>query len=150
MKMRRGFKKTFGLYPFLPGELLRLTVYHPLDAIIIRNIVRKLASSLGYGLFDQMCIATTVFEVAYEITVCAGRGEIIISWYEDGPERRGLEFFCHDRGLNTPQLTAALQASSNGTGYKLNFLDLKKLVDEFKVALDPRYGNCVSIIKWME
>ncbi len=125
-----------------------MPLHRTIDAAIVRVAVRKLANFLGYNLIDQARISTAVFEVAHDIVAYAGQGEIAISWHDDGAGRKGLEFFCHDRGLNALELTAVLPI--NGNGNKSNFIHVKRLVDEFKVAQDPEHGNCVTIIIWME
>ncbi len=143
-------QKTFDFFSFPPGEVERLPLHSSIDAAIIRIAARKLADFLGYSLIDQARISTAVFEIAYDIVSYAGQGEIVISWHEDGAGRKGLEFFCHDQGLNALELTAVLPTNGNGTKNKSNFINAKRLVDEFKVAQNPEHGNCVTIVIWKE
>lgn len=131
------------------GEVQRLRLHDALDAVIARATVRKLADSLGYSLVDQVRITTAIFEIARDIVTYAGQGEIIIYKCKNDSGRKGLEFFCNDQGLNASRLTSVLQAGGDDTHNKLNFLSLKKLVDQFNVSQDPEYGNCVTIVKWM-
>ncbi|MEW5958014.1 MAG: hypothetical protein AB1801_09845 [Chloroflexota bacterium] len=130
-------------------EVQRLTLHDSLDAAIARATVRKLAASFGYSLIDQGRIAAMISEIAHDLVTYAGQGEIVISWQEDnGP--KGLAFFCHDQGLAAAELTTVLQTGGAKTQDKLNLLGLRKLADEFKVTIDPKYGNCVSAIIWQE
>ena len=135
---------------YLTGEIERLTLQTALDAITTRALIRRLANSVGYNVLDQVRISSAIFEIARDIVAYAGRGEIIISWREDTPQRKGLHFFCHDGGLNDPRLTAMFQAGGKDTHNKLNFLGLRKLVDEFSFTKDPEHGNCVTIMKWID
>lgn len=146
--MNGRMKRKPGRNPFVE-EIQRLTLHNTLDVVIARATVRKLADSQGYSLIDQVRISTAIAEVANYIVTYAGQGEIVISWRQDASGQHGLEFFCHDQGLNTPELTSILQAGGDDTGNKLNLLGLKKLVDEFEVTEDARHGNCVKLIKWM-
>ncbi len=130
-------------------EIQRLNLHDALDAVIARATVRKLAASLGYSLVDQVRITTAIFEIARDFVTYAGQGEIVISKCKNDSGRTGLEFFCNDQGLNASRLTSMLQVGGDDPHNKLNFLSLRKLVDEFKVTQDPKDGNCVTIVKWM-
>ena len=134
----------------LTEEVQRLVLDNTLDPIIVRTTVRKLADSLGYSLLDQVRISTAIFEIAQDYVAYAGKGEIIVSWRKDTTQLKGLHFFCHDCGLNDPKLTTILLAGGSETHNKLNFLGLRRLVDEFTFTQDPEYGNCVTVIKWIE
>jgi serine/threonine-protein kinase RsbT len=144
-QIRRKPRKTFS-----PGVIQRLTLHKPLDAAIARTSVQGLAVDLGYSLIDQVRLSTAIFEIADNIVTHAGQGEIVIYWHEEA-YYKGLQFFCHDRGLHAPQLTAILeQTDGDETERKLNFLSLRQLVDEFKFTEDPEYGNCVTMAVWVE
>jgi serine/threonine-protein kinase RsbT len=143
-QIRRKPKKAFS-----PGVIQRLSLSKPLDAAIARTTVRELATDLGYSLVDQVRLSTAIFEIADKIVTHAGQGEIVIYWREEA-HCKGLQFFCNDQGLHTPQLAALLQTGGDETESKLNFLRLKQLVDEFKFTEDPKYGNCVTMAVWLE
>lgn len=143
-------EKNFSEYALPGGEIQHLSLSNAQDAIIARATVRDLAASLGYNLFDQIRISTAIYEIARDIVVYAGQGEIVITWAEDTLQRKGLRFLCHDSGLSDPRLTAMFQTGGHETHNKLNFMGLQKLVDEFSFAKDPGYGNCVTVIKWIE
>lgn len=128
----------------------RLSLQNSLDAVIARATVRKLAASFGYSLIDQVRIATAIFEIADRIVSYAGKGEIVITWRKDDPWHQGLSFFCNDLGIGAPELTSMLQTGGDETSDKLNFLGLKRLADEFEVAANPHYGNCVTAVIWKE
>ncbi len=130
------------------GEVLeRLHLKNSLDAVAARATVRKLAGSLGFGLVDQIRIATAIFEIGYNIVSCTGEGIIIIYWREED-ERAGLEFFCHGGSLNTSELATVLQTDGNASYSKLILIGLKKLADQFELVKDPKYGNCFRAVIW--
>ena len=131
-----------------PGAVQRLILQKPLDIAIARTTVRKLADSLGYSLIDQVRLSSAVFEIADNIVACAGRGEIVISWYEDA-KHKGLQLFCNDQGLHAPKLTTILQTDGCNPEYRSS-MELKQLVDEFEFKEDEKHGNCVTIALWLE
>ena len=91
---------------------------------------------MGYTLLDRVRISTAIFEIARDFVVYAEQGEIVISWREDEPTRKGLTFFCHDCGQNSPKLTSKFQTGGQNSQNRLNFLSLRKLVDEFEFKKD--------------
>ncbi len=131
------------------GGIYRLTLNNTIDTLNARSLARKLAELFGYNLIDQVQIATAVFEIARDIVIYAGQGEIVVSWREDDGQHKGLEYFCNDDGRHTLALTTVLQTGGDNTCDKLNLLGLRKLMDEFQVAEDVEHGNCVTMIKWM-
>jgi serine/threonine-protein kinase RsbT len=133
----------------LAEKIQHLSLRNAFDVDIARATVRKLAGSRGYSLLDQVRISTAIYEIARDLIAYAGRGEITISWREDNPKYRGLVFSCNDCGLSDPTLTAKLQTGGYNSNNKLNFLSMRKLVDEFEFAMDPERGNCVTVVKWI-
>jgi len=132
------------------GEIQCLILHNLFDTISVRAAVRQLARSLGYSLIDQARVSTAVFEIARHIVLYAGQGKVNIFWREDDLNRQGLEFLCHYCGLNEPRLTLIWQTGGCEPNDRLNFVDLKRLVDEFKFANDPTYGNCITLVKWLK
>ncbi len=135
-------------YTDTSNELARLTLHNALDTIIARTTVRQLATTMGYSLLDRVRISTAIFEIARDFVVYAGEGEIVISWREDDLLNKGLTFLCHDCGRNNPRLAALFQTDGQDNNNKLNFMGLRKLVDEFEYRKDPDNGNCVTLVKW--
>lgn len=133
----------------LAREVQRLSVQSSLDMIIARTTVRKLADTLGYSFDGQVRLSMAISEIARHLLTFAGRGKIVISWREDSPECKGLEFFCYDDDSHGSWLNAVLQAGDNGTHNTLNLMSLKKLSDIFKLTEHPEYGSCVTIVKWI-
>ncbi len=133
----------------LSGQTHYLNLHNSLDAVIARAAVRKLADAVGYSLADQARLSSAVYEIARTIVSYAGQGQIMVSWREDDPDHKGLECCCHDRGQDAPQLTTILKAGEDSTASKLNYLSLRRLVDEYKVTKDNEHGNCVTLVKWM-
>ncbi len=134
----------------LAGGICRLDLNNTIDTFNARAIARKLAELFGYDLVDQAQIATAVFEVARDIMLYAGQGEIVVSWREDDRHHKGLEYFCNDHGQHFAALTTVLQTGGNNTTDKLNLLGLRKLMDEFQVTEDAEHGNCVTMVKWIQ
>jgi serine/threonine-protein kinase RsbT len=134
-----------------PGQILhQFNLQNSLDAVIARATIRKLAASLGFSLVEQVRIATAIFEIAYNLVTYAGQGEIVISWHEADDGRAGLEFFCHDRGLRSSELTTVLQTNRPHSYSQMNLLGLRRLADKFEFKKDRHYGNSVKAVIWKE
>jgi serine/threonine-protein kinase RsbT len=134
----------------IPGQILhQLSLQNSLDAVVARATVRKLAASLGFGLVEQVRIATAIFEIAYNLVTYAGQGEIVISWHE-AEDRAGLEFLCHDRGLQSSELTNVLETDEPHSYSQMNLLGLRRLADKFEFKKDSHYGNAVKAVIWKE
>ncbi len=135
----------------LSGGVYRLNLSRSLDPIIARATVHRLAAALGYRLVDQVRLATAVFQIAWDFVTFAGQGQISISWQENADRCRGLRICFSDYGTSTDTLALMLKTGGGfNTRDKLNYFDLKHLVDEYEVSQGSDQGNSVTIIKWLE
>lgn len=118
------------------------------DLVPARAQARALAVRLGFSRTDATLIATAVSEIARNIVVHVGSGNVIIKpvFNED---RYGLVVVAKDAGPGIPDVRAALEegwASRGGLG--LGLPGARRLMDEFEVASDPGRGTTVTMIKW--
>jgi serine/threonine-protein kinase RsbT len=111
---------------------------------------REVASRLGFSRTDGTLIATAISEVARNILVHAGTGEILIEpVYED--DRRGIRVAAHDTGPGIRDVEAALSdgyASRGGLG--LGLCGARRLMDELEIDSEPGQGTTVTMVKWRE
>jgi serine/threonine-protein kinase RsbT len=113
-----------------------------------RAQARALAVRLGFSRTDATLIATAVSEVARNIVVHVGRGELIIKPILN-EDRYGLVVIAKDRGPGIQDVRAALEqgwASRGGLG--LGLPGARRLMDEFEIASEPGQGTTVTMIKW--
>jgi serine/threonine-protein kinase RsbT len=118
------------------------------DMVPARAEARALAARLGFTRTDATLIATAVSEIARNIVVHAGYGEIHLkAVFED--DRRGLVVVAIDRGPGIRDLDSALEpgyASRRGLG--LGLPGARSLMDEFDITSDADSGTTVTMKKW--
>jgi serine/threonine-protein kinase RsbT len=118
------------------------------DMVPARAEARALATRLGFTRTDATLIATAVSEIARNIVVHAGRGEIRLkAVYED--DRRGLVVVAEDEGPGIRDVESALEpgyASRRGLG--LGLPGARSLMDEFEIKSNADRGTTVIMKKW--
>ncbi len=109
---------------------------------------RALAERLGFSRTDATLIATAISEIARNIVVHAGSGEILMTpVYED--DRYGLVITARDAGPGFRDAGTALEdgyVSSAGLG--LGLPGARRLMDEFEIASELGKGTTVTMKKW--
>jgi serine/threonine-protein kinase RsbT len=109
---------------------------------------RALAERLGFSRTDATLIATAISEVARNIVVHVGKGEIVMRpLYE--AERYGIVVIARDEGPGIRDVQAALQdgyASRGGLG--LGLPGARRLMDEFELHSELDQGTTVTMTKW--
>jgi serine/threonine-protein kinase RsbT len=118
------------------------------DLVVARAKGRALALELGFSKTDATLIATAISEVARNIVVHAGTGEIRMSPVLE-ERRRGLVVVAVDDGPGIRDLESALElgyASRGGLG--LGLPGVRRLMDEFAIESDVDQGTRVRMTKW--
>lgn len=118
------------------------------DVVIARQRGREIASLLGFSASDLALIATAISELARNIVLYAGSGEIEIGHAEQ-TERRGIEIVARDQGpgiRNIPQAMRDGFSTSGGLG--LGLPGVKRLMDDFEIHSRPGRGTTVTVRRW--
>jgi anti-sigma regulatory factor (Ser/Thr protein kinase) len=117
------------------------------DLVPARAEARALAARLGFSRTDATLIATAVSEIARNIVVHVGSGELVMkSIAED--TRCGIEVIATDKGPGIRDVTSVLAhgyASRGGLG--LGLPGARRLMDDFTIDSDDR-GTTVRMKKW--
>jgi serine/threonine-protein kinase RsbT len=126
----------------------RVAIASDEDMVKARAEGRALAAQLGFSKTDATLVATAISEVARNIVVHAGRGEIVMRPVYDS-HRHGIVVVARDSGPGIRDLDAAMRdgfGSPGGLG--LGLPGAKRLMDEFH--LDSRLGDgtTVTMKKW--
>ncbi len=118
------------------------------DMIAARAAARSLASELGFTRTDATLIATAVSEIARNIIVHAGRGQLVMrSVVEDA--RYGLQVVATDSGPGIRDIASALEQGYAGRGgLGLGLPGARRLMDEFALESDADSGTTVTMTKW--
>jgi serine/threonine-protein kinase RsbT len=132
------------------AEEARMQVESDTDIVPARARGRALAAALGFSRTDATLVATAISEIARNIVVHAGRGEIELRpAYE--PDRRGVVVVASDDGPGIRDVDAALREGF-GTkgGLGLGLPGVRRIMDEFAIDTAPNRGTKVTMHMWRE
>jgi anti-sigma regulatory factor (Ser/Thr protein kinase) len=134
-------------YVSLPN--VRVPIRHTADAATARQRLRELAYRRGFLEVAVEGLATAVSELAHNILVHAGSGEISIAFVEqDG--RRGLCIVASDNGPGIADVERALKDDySTGLGLGLGLSSARRFADDFELASALGQGTVVTLKKWL-
>jgi len=118
------------------------------DIVRVRQIVRRWAVELGFGLVDQTKIVTAASEIARNTVDYGGGGEVLVESLSANA-RRGLRLVFEDKGPGIQNIDEALKdgfTTSRGLGLGLG--GARRLATEFSVESRPGEGTRVSLTRW--
>ncbi|HEY9577369.1 MAG TPA: anti-sigma regulatory factor [Pseudobacillus sp.] len=119
------------------------------DIVAARQLGRNVAKDLGFGTVDQARITTAISELARNIYLYAGQGQVCIEKTE-AAGKTGLIIISEDQGPGIQDLRKAMEdgfSTSGGLGAGLP--GVKRLVDEFTIDSTPGEGTLIRAIKWL-
>jgi serine/threonine-protein kinase RsbT len=130
------------------SDEVQFEVERDADIVPARAGGRALASQMGFSRTDATLIATAISEVARNIVVHAGSGEIVVR-REDGIDRYGLMVEARDSGPGIPDVEAAME-EGYGTkgGLGLGLPGTRRIMDEFEIESEVGRGTTVTMRKW--
>jgi len=118
------------------------------DIVTVRHAVRRQALKIKLSLVDQTKIVTAASELARNMFVYAGGGEVILELL-DKDVRQGLRAHFVDKGPGIPDINLALRDGfTTGSGMGLGLGGAKRLVNEFSIESTPGEGTHVTITRW--
>jgi serine/threonine-protein kinase RsbT len=127
---------------------IRVFVSSDADIVLARQMGRALAGTLGFSASEATLIATGISELARNIVLYAGQGEVIIERLERG-ERRGVSVVARDEGPGIPDVDQAMQAGySTSSGLGLGLPGVRRLTDDLEIVSEVGKGTCVTVRKW--
>jgi serine/threonine-protein kinase RsbT len=130
------------------ADEVRVPIDSDADLVVARAEGRAMAERLGFPRPDPPLIATAISEVARNIVVHVGRGEIVLRPLEEA-DRYGLVVIASDEGPGIRDIEAALRDEYSGRGgLGLGLPGARRLMDDFDVASDADTGTTVTMRKW--
>jgi anti-sigma regulatory factor (Ser/Thr protein kinase) len=130
------------------NDRVSLPIRSDADLIVARARSRALADALGFSRTDATLIATAVSEIARNIIVHAGAGEIEMTPLRN-EAKSGLRVVASDQGPGIRDATLALEEGYAGRdGLGLGLAGVRRLVDEFSIATEIDEGTTVTMTKW--
>lgn len=131
----------------MEGEI-RVGIETDADLVIARAEGRAMAQRLGFRRPDPTLIATAISELARNLVMHVGHGEIIMRPIVED-RRSGVLVIVRDEGPGIADVDAALRlghASRGGLG--LGLPGARRLMDEFEIDSQPGKGTTVTMRKW--
>ncbi len=127
---------------------VRVPITSDADLVTARAQGRAMAQRLGFPRPDPTLIATAISEIARNIVVHVGEGEIVLRPFQD-THRYGLVVIASDHGPGIRDVEAALRDNYSGRGgLGLGMPGARRLMDEFEVESDADSGTTVVMKKW--
>lgn len=119
------------------------------DIVSARQVGRDIARKTGFGTVDQARIATAISELARNIYLYAGSGQIC---YEviDNINQKGMRILAIDAGPGIADISRVMQdgyTTSGGLGAGLP--GVKRLMDEFDIKSEIEKGTEMKATKWV-
>jgi len=129
-------------------EPIVININNEFDIVLARQKGREVSKELQFGGVDQARITTAISELARNIYLYAGSGQITISVLEESG-RKGIHISAVDNGPGINDIRMVLQdgySTSGGLGAGLP--GVKRLMDSFDIDSMPGTGTTISITKW--
>ena len=121
-----------------------------LDILTARQRGRAMAAELGFSSSSLTLIATAISELARNILLYAGRGEIVLSRLQENG-RPGIAVKAQDDGPGIPDVNLAMQSGySTSRSLGLGLPGVRRLMDEFVIVSEPRTGTIVTAKIWIQ
>lgn len=119
-----------------------------IDVVSARRQGRILAERLGFSASEATLVATAISELARNIVLYAGTGEIVIGHIDRG-DRFGVVITARDRGPGIADVRLAVnQGYSTSGGLGLGLPGVRRIMDEFEIDSEPGQGTTIKVVKW--
>jgi serine/threonine-protein kinase RsbT len=127
---------------------VRVPISADADLVTARAEGRAMAERLGFPRPDPTLIATAISEVARNIVVHVGHGEIVLRPFEEA-DRYGVVVIASDHGPGIRDVEAAIRDDYSGRGgLGLGLPGARRLMDDFEIVSGPDTGTTVTMKKW--
>jgi serine/threonine-protein kinase RsbT len=118
------------------------------DIVTARQEGRRLSAGLGFSSTDLTLIATAISEVARNIRLYAGEGQVQLKLVREG-SRDGIVVVARDQGPGIADLELAMQDGYSSAGSSgLGLPGARRLMDEFDIRSRLGEGVTVTMKKW--
>lgn len=124
-------------------------IYTEWDIVAARQLGRNEAKEIGFGTVDQARITTAISELARNIYLYAGKGNIKIIRLKE-KDILGISVIASDKGPGIADMRKVMTdgyTTSGGLGAGMP--GVKRLMDEFNVQTEPGLGTTITTIKWL-
>ncbi|TFD95310.1 MULTISPECIES: anti-sigma regulatory factor [Jeotgalibacillus] len=126
-----------------------VTILNEWDIVAARQLGRNVAKELGFGTVDQARITTAISELARNIYLYAGQGQLCIDRLSENG-KTGLRIIALDDGPGIPDIRKVMEdgfSTSGGLGAGLP--GVRRLMDDFNIDSNPGEGTDIRATKWL-
>ena len=118
------------------------------DIVHVRQTVRAWSIEIKCSLVDQTKIVTAASELARNLLIYGGGGEVRLTILQEGV-RQGLRVVFEDHGPGIPDIAQAMKDGyTSGHGMGLGLGGAKRLVNDFEIVSKPGEGTRITITRW--
>jgi len=118
------------------------------DIVAARLQGRLFAQKLDFSTTQTTLVVTVISELARNILLYAGRGEIILTRF-CGPPHEGLQIKASDQGPGIEDIPRAISSGySSSGGLGLGLSGIRQMVDEFDISSSLGSGTQVTGSMW--
>jgi len=121
-----------------------ITIHSDLDVVTARSAARELARNIGFHPIDQARVATVVSELARNIYLYAGEGQVKLHQVQNNG-RSGIEITSQDKG---PGIENAERLIQDNTSITQGLPGARRLMDEFEIDSHLGKGTTIVCRKW--
>lgn len=128
--------------------VFRVCLRDPSDVTVARSKTRELGYAEGLLPSGVEALALAVSEVARNVIVHAGEGELLLG-IERNAERIAIFAIARDEGPGIADIAEAMRdGHTTGNGLGLGLPSARRLVDDFELCSALGHGTTVSLKKW--
>lgn len=118
------------------------------DILEARKKGREMAGELGFSPTDRTLIATAISELARNIVLYAGHGELCLGAVSR-MGNTGIVITVCDKGPGIRDIRSAMQEGfSTSRRLGLGLPGVKRIMDEFEMVSKPMIGTTLIVRKW--
>jgi serine/threonine-protein kinase RsbT len=118
------------------------------DVVKVRQLTREWALDRGLGLVDQTKIVTAASELARNMVIYGGGGEVRLEAILND-RQKGVRLTFRDDGPGIPDVERAMRDGyTTGQGLGLGLGGARRLCNEFQIESAPGKGTTVVIVRW--
>lgn len=126
----------------------KLAVIEEQHIVTVRQAVRRMSVEIKLSLVDQTKIITAASELARNLLIYGGGGEVILELLRESA-RHGVRVHFVDQGPGIENIELALRDGyTSGGGMGLGLGGAKRLVNEFELVSAPGQGTHITITRW--
>lgn len=128
--------------------VFRLPLRVDSDVAHARGRLRELCAQYGFSSTAMEALAIAASEVARNVLIYAGDGEMLLGTQHDGA-RLGIVVIARDDGPGISNVEAAMRDGfSTGKGLGLGLPSAQRLVHEFDICSTVGHGTTVTLVCW--